>query len=143
MKNPDRESERAYYEGVISARASRIKENKIEEIAKDNLIKEQAKDLSELMGKYNTVKTKYEQALDDLPSQIKPLQEEIDNQRKKILEIQKVAEEVESEIGLRGNTLIECLTAVRVFIHSRKDEAHMYAPLVAMLEGEYSDDTIV
>ena len=138
VKNQDRESEKNYYESVILARAARIKDSQSEEERKDELIHQQKEDLAELQGKYATSQKKYEQLFKEFPDKLQKLQERIDTQRKQLDDLEKSALDVETTIGLKGNTLIQCLVAVRAFTKSHKDSAQMYAPLASILKGEFA-----
>ena len=138
MKNQNRETEKNYYESVILTRAARIKDSQTEENRKDELIHQQKQDLAELQGKYAATKKRYEALFEEFPGKLNKLQERIDVQRKQLDVLEKSALDTETTIGLKGNTLIQCLVAVRAFTKSHKDSAQMYAPLAAVLRGEFS-----
>ena len=135
VENPNRETERTYYESVVLSRMARMKENLDQEVAKEKV----AEDLENCLGKY---KGEYERLVQEIREYEKTLdgkmgkiQREIDSLNKRLIEIDQGACDARNTIGHSGDTLVQCLVEVRSLAKAVNDGTTAYTPLVGVLKG--------
>jgi hypothetical protein len=105
-------------------------------MSQEELKQKQNEDLADLKEKFTITQEKYQLQLKEFPDKMQILQDAIDKELEGIKKVDEKADQAETETGLRGTPLVECLTAVRSFTKSHKDWAQMYAPLAEALKGE-------
>jgi chromosome segregation ATPase len=120
----------------MTARAARIKDSLGDMNDFGAVTKQHQEDLAELKGKHQAAQAKYEERSEELVNTIRICRGEIEMNREKIRKLNRDCEQIETQIGVNGTTLIECLAAVSAFTGKQKDWAQMYAPLVAVLTSE-------
>lgn len=103
--------------------------------SKEKILKDLTTSLSEYKSKYEKVKLDVENLNTTVKERIDLLQKEVEALHTKMEEIEQNRIDVEGMVGLQGNSLIECLVAVRTFSRSLRAGTSAYAPLVSVLEG--------
>lgn len=137
-QNPNRETEKNYYESIISSRMARIKGNENDETAKQKVATDLHQTVSDYQSKYKTAVTELDECQKAFPSKMASIQKQIDELHQRLVDIDKTAKDVTNQVGLHGNTLIQCLIEVRTFAKTLKNGASAYAPLISILNGMLS-----
>lgn len=135
VDNTTRESEARYYDSIIVARKARLRDEVGAAESKEKTVKDLTTSLSEYKSKYEKVKLVVENLNTTVKERVALLQKEVEALHKQRDEIEKKRIDVEGMVGLQGNSLIECLVAVRTFSRSLRAGTSAYAPLVSVLEG--------
>jgi prefoldin subunit 5 len=113
----------------------RVQANENDEAAKQRVIKDLNVSLGELTSNYEKAIAELQDCKRTLPEKMKVLQDQIDILHKKIQEIDKTEINTSNMVGHQGNTLIQCLIAVRAFSKTIEHQDSAYAPLVSILNG--------
>lgn len=103
--------------------------------SKEKIVKDLTTSLSEYKSKYKKVKLELENLNTTVKERLDLLQKEIEGLHKTRDDIEKKRIDVEGMVGLQGNSLIECLVAVRTFSRSLRAGTSAYAPLASALKG--------
>ncbi|CAF3449014.1 unnamed protein product [Rotaria sp. Silwood2] len=70
-----------------------------------------------------------------LPEKLAAIQREINSLNDRLIDIDKEANEATNTIGHHGNTLVQCLTDVRILAKAINNGATAYTPLVSALKA--------
>jgi chromosome segregation ATPase len=135
MENPKREIEKNYYESMVLSRMARIKENQDQEVAKEKVATDLEQCLSDYKAKYESIVRELQECEKVLPEKMATIQREINSLNDRLIDIDKDATVATDSIGHHGNTLIQCLTEVRILAKAINNGATAYTPLVGVLKG--------
>ena len=130
--------EKNYYESLLLSRVARIRQNTEEEGAKEKVSKDLEECLSENKGKYAALLEELKHCEASLAGQVAEIQREIDSLNAKLVNIDKNEDDAATNIGHHGNTLIQCLTEIRILAKAINNGATAYKPLVGVLKGEFT-----
>lgn len=131
----DREADKKYYESVILSRMERVREERNDEAAQQEVMKVLNDCFSEYKSKYEKAMKELENMNNDFYKQKEDIQKQIKNLYDKADKIDKQEVNTHNTIGLHGNTLIKCLVSIRTFAETIGGGASAYAPLVSILKG--------
>ena len=137
MPNLNREVEKNYYESLVESRAARIRQNEQEAAAKEKVASDLEKCLSDYKAKYQSLLHELKQCEKSLGDKKAAIQREIDSLNAKLVNIDKEEGNATTALGLQGNTLIQCLTDIRVLAKAISNGATAYKPLVGVLKGSF------
>jgi predicted nucleic acid-binding Zn-ribbon protein len=138
VENPNRETEKNYYESIISSRMARIRGNENDEAAKQRAANKLNENLSNFKSKYQTAMIQLEECKNVFPSKMASIQKQIDTLHERLVDTDKKEVDIINQVGHQGSTLIQCLIEVRTFAKTLKNGTSAYAPLVSILTGKLS-----
>jgi len=135
VSNPNRETEVNYYNGIINSREARRKE----ELKEQESIEAKKNNLKNEKIKYEKEFKMYQEQFEGLSKSwqdtISKAEEKIKLCTEKIMEIRKQADQTENEFGMKGSTLLRCLSSIRNFAKADQKALQLWQPLIAVLEG--------
>jgi len=134
-ENPNRDVEKNYYESIVLSRMARIRENQDQEAAKEKVNNDLEQCLSDYKAKYESIVQELQECERVLPEKMSAIQREINALNDRLIDIDKESTGATNTIGQYGNTLVQCLTDVRILAKAINNGATAYTPLVGVLKG--------
>lgn len=134
-ENPNGDVEKKYYESLIVSRMARIRENQDQEAAKEKVTNDLEQCLSDYKAKYETIVQELQECEKVLPEKMSAIEREINALNDRLIDIDKESTGAMNTIGQYGNTLVQCLTDVKILAKAINNGATAYTPLVGVLKG--------
>ncbi|XP_054152703.1 uncharacterized protein LOC128951480 [Oppia nitens] len=129
--NPHKDSDKQYYQNVISVLADQIKDNKKKDY--NHIVNELENKKADYSKQLETTEFNLDKLSVDLPGQVEKINIEINKLYNEIEDLEKDSLEAYTKYGLKGSAFVECLIKVRTVSKCINEEASIYLPLENIL----------
>lgn len=134
-QNSERDRGKEYYEGMVLARMKRLREEQNDVNCKRTIVKSLHEDLFAYSGAIETAEAELSSMNNDFKIRLAEYQKDVDSIKEKLKEAKGKRKSIENNIGLQGDALTQCLTAIRTFGKTIERGTSAFSPLVAILGG--------
>lgn len=136
-ENQDRQKTRMYYDSLLVARRSRLRE----ECEMDKSSRSEIMVLSETLAKYKMQHHEARNRVESFGETFKEKKIKIEDKIKSCYQDLETLDEQEkallTKIGFKGKILVECVESIEEYSRKVEKGATAYSPLVSILNGEF------